>query len=68
MVLLILRLKKRIKMAKKKKITAKSLRAKAKREAMKDAGAYDGRFKNRVFKDKSKYSRKNKRDDKNLED
>lgn len=50
-------------MAKKKKITVKSIRAKHKRQDMKDAGAYDGRFRNKVFKDKSKYSRKNKRGD-----
>jgi len=55
-------------MAKKKKITVKSLRAGDKRQAMKEAGAYDGRYKPRVFKDKSKYSRKNKKGGKNLED
>jgi len=46
--------------AKKKKKTVKSLILKSKREAMKEAGAYDGRFRPRVVKDKTKYSRKNK--------
>lgn len=46
-------------MAKKKK-TVKSLILKGKREAMLEAGAYDGRFRPRVVKDKKKYSRKNK--------
>jgi hypothetical protein len=50
---------------KKKKITPADIRAKHKREAMKEAGAYDGRYKPKVFKDKSKYSRKNKRGGKN---
>jgi hypothetical protein len=44
----------------KKKRTVKSLILEKKREAMKEAGAYDGRFKERVVKDKTKYSRKNK--------
>ena len=47
-------------MAKKKKITPQSIRAKHKREAMVQSGAYDGRYRPRVVKDKSKYSRKNK--------
>lgn len=47
-------------MAKKKKITPSDIRAKHKREAMVAAGAYDGRYRPRVVKDKSKYSRKNK--------
>ena len=49
-------------MAKKKK-TVKSLILKAKREDMMEAGAYDGRYKERVVKDKTKYTRKKKRKD-----
>ncbi len=45
---------------KKKKKTPADMRAKRKREAMKEAGVYDGRFRNRVVKDKKKYNRKNK--------
>jgi hypothetical protein len=45
---------------KKRKITVADIRAKHKREAMMEAGAYDGRYKPQVVKDKKKYSRKNK--------
>lgn len=44
----------------KKKLTPASIRADHKRKDMKEAGAYDGRFSPKTFKDKSKYSRKNK--------
>jgi hypothetical protein len=47
-------------MAKKKKTTLAKLRSKDKRNAMKEAGAYDGRYKPKVVKDKKKYTRKNK--------
>lgn len=51
----------------KKKLTPKSIRAKHKREAQKEAGAFDGRYRPRVIKDKSKYNRKDKHKDKNGE-
>lgn len=44
----------------KKKRTVKSLIAGGKRQAMKEAGAYDGRYRQRVVKDKTKYTRKGK--------
>ena len=47
-------------MAKKNKITLDKLRAKSKRDAMMNDGAYDGRYKPKVVRDKKKYSRKNK--------
>lgn len=50
------------KMAKKKR-TSKSFILERKREAMKEAGAYDGRFKERVVEDKKKYNRKKRKDD-----
>lgn len=52
-------------MAKKKK-TVKSKLLGQKRKDMLEAGAYDGRFKPRVVKDKKKYNRKNKRKDDEL--
>lgn len=45
---------------KKKKLTPQSIRAKHKREAQKEAGVFDGRYKPRVMRDKSKYNRKDK--------
>jgi hypothetical protein len=57
-------------MAKKKKTEKQKLtqiKLKHKREAMMEAGAYDGRYKPRVFKDKSKYSRKNKKGGKDID-
>ncbi len=53
-------------MTKKKKINTTD-RAKNKRKAMLEAGAYDGRFRPRVVRDKKKYSRKNKRKNSNNE-
>lgn len=47
----------------KKKRTVKSLILERKREAMKEAGAYDGRFRSRVVGDKKKYNRKKRKDD-----
>ena len=44
----------------KKKKTPTNIRLAKKRQDMMEAGAYDGRFKNRVVKDKKKYTRKNK--------
>ena len=49
-------------MAKKKKRTSKSFILERKREAMKEAGAYDGRFRPRVVGDKKKYNRKKRKD------
>lgn len=55
-------------MAKKKhKETPATIRAKHKRKDMVEAGAYDGRYKERVVKDKSKYTRKKKRKDNDKE-
>jgi hypothetical protein len=48
-------------MAKKKhKQTPATIRAKHKREDMVEQGVYDGRYRPRVIKDKSKYTRKDK--------
>ena len=47
----------------KKKRTVKSLILERKREAMKEAGAYDGRFMPKTFKDKTKYNRKKSKND-----
>ena len=46
----------------KKKRTPKSFILERKREAMKEAGAYDGRFRPRVVGDKKKYNRKKRKD------
>lgn len=53
-------------MAKKKTITKKELDAierAAKRKEQKEAGALDGRFREKVVPDKKRYSRKHKKDD-----
>ncbi|HWY34873.1 MAG TPA: hypothetical protein VNX68_09515 [Nitrosopumilaceae archaeon] len=47
----------------KKKNHPANIRLAKKREAMMEAGAYDGRYKEKVVKNKKKYSRKNKRKD-----
>jgi len=44
----------------KKKQTPATIRAKHKRKDMVEQGVYDGRYRPRVVKDKSKYTRKNK--------